>query len=282
MTTLNLTGDVLELNLQSTKSRIERFIKGYVEKRGARGVVIGVSGGVDSCTTAALASLALGGSRVLDVVLPEGEEVHDTTDVQRSRTVAKKFGFGLEVVNISPTLRVCFASLPIYDATDEFSKGNLKTRIRMVYTHYYANRLNRLVCGTSDKSEIMMGYFTKWGDAAADVSPLMDLYKTQVRKLASYIGIPKDIIAKSSTPTLWQGHGAEKGSDIGYETLDLILFGLERFMTTRDIAEQLNLPMKPVEGIKSRWLASEHKRRIPLTTKLGYKTIGVDLRLPYT
>lgn len=278
---MNLKSDVLELNLQSTKSRIERFIKGYVEKSGAKGVVMGVSGGVDSCTTAALASLALGASRVLGVVSRE-EEVHDTTDVQHSRTVANKFGFGLEVVNISPTLRVCFASLPIYDATDELSKRNLKARIRMVYTHYYANRLNRLVCGTSDKSEIMMGYFTKWGDAAADISPIMDLYKTQVEKLASHLGIPKDIIAKPSTPALWQGHGAEKDLDIQYNTLDLILFGLERFMTIRDIAEQLNLPLKLVEGVKSRWLASEHKRRMPLTTKLGYKTIGVDLRLPYT
>ena len=277
---MNLTGDALELNLQLTKSRIERFIKGYVEKSGARGVVIGVSGGVDSCTSAALASLALGGLRVLGVVLPE-EETYNTTDVQRARTVAEKFGFGLEIVNISPTLRMCFASLPIYDATDKRSEGNLKARLRMVYTYYYANRLNRLVCGTSNKSDTMMGYFTKWGDATVDISPLMDLYKTQVRKLASYIGVPKDIIAKPSTPALWPGHIAEE-LGIRYETLDLILFGLERFMTIRDIAEQLNLPIKLVEGVKSRWLASEHKRRIPLTTKLGYKTIGVDFRLPYT
>ena len=278
---LKLTSTVLRLDLPSVEARIKRFIRDYLEKCGASGVVLGVSGGVDSCTTAALSSLALGRRKVLGIMLPE-EETYDATDIKHAKTVAEKFGFNLETIDISSALKACFKSLPLYDETDKVSKGNLKARIRMVLLYYYANRLNKIVCGSSDKSETMIGYFTKWGDAAADISPLMDLYKTQVRQLALHIGIPPEIAKKPSTPRLWPGHLAEEELGIKYETLDLILFGLERFMTAKEIAEQLKLPIKRVEEIKGRWLASEHKRRAPLTTKLGYRTVGADFRIPYT
>jgi len=278
--TLELTSDALKLDLPSVETRIKRFIKDYVEKCGAEGVVLGVSGGLDSCTTAALASLSLGGHKVLGITMPE-EETHNATDIQHAKLLAKKFGFDLQIVDISSTLKVCFQSLPIYDATDKISKGNVKARIRMVYLYYYANKLNRLVCGTSDKSETMMGYFTKWGDGAADISPIMDLYKTQVRQLALHVGVPAEIVAKPPSPGLWPSQLAEKELGIKYETLDLILFGLEHFMKSREIAEQLNLPLKLVEDVKRRWLATEHKRRLPLTTKLGYRTVGKDFRLPH-
>ena len=194
--------------------------------------------------------------------------------------MAEKFGFTIEAIDISSTLKAFFHSIPVYDEADKVSKGNLKARTRMIYLYYYANKLKRIVCGSSDKSETMMGYFTKWGDAAADISPLMDLYKTQVRQLALHIGVPKEIATKPSTPALWPGHLAEEELGIKYETLDLILYGLEHFMTTEEIAQQLNLDTKLVDDIKRRWLATEHKRRMPLTTKIGYRTVGVDFRLP--
>jgi len=128
----------------------------------------------------------------------------------------------------------------------------------------------------------MMGYFTKWGDMAADISPLMDLYKTQVRQLAAHIDIPKEIITKPSTPQLWPGQLAEQELGIQYETLDLILLGLENFMSPEEIADQLKLSLKQVKAVKNRWLANEHKRRLPLTLKQEYRTIGTDFRLPYT
>jgi NAD+ synthase len=171
--------------------------------------------------------------------------------------------------------------MPIYDSVDKVSKGNLKARMRMLFLYYYANRLGKIVCGSSDKSETMMGYFTKWGDVASDIAPLMDLYKTQVRQLASHIGIPSEIAEKASTPRLWPGQMAEEELGLRYETLDLILFALERFMTPKEIAEQLSLPLDRVEDITRRWLTTEHKRRTPLTTKLGYRTVGADFRIPY-
>jgi NAD+ synthase len=280
VSTLKLTSGVLKLDLPSVENRIKRFVKDYVEKCGAEGVVLGVSGGLDSSATAALASLSLGGHKLLGIAMPE-EETYDVTDIQHAKLLAKKFGFNLQIVDISSTLKACFQSLPIYDAADKLSKGNVKARIRMVYLYYYANKLNRLVCGASDKSEIMMGYFTKWGDGAADISPIMDLYKTQVRQLALHIGVPAEIVAKPPSPRLWPNQLAEKELGIKYETLDLILFGLEHFMKPKEIAEQLNLPIKLVEDVKRRWLATEHKRRLPLTTKLGYRTVGKDFRLPH-
>jgi NAD+ synthase len=265
---LKLTSEALKLDLPSVEARIKRFIRDYVEKCGANGVVLGVSGGLDSCTTAALASLSLGGRKMLGLALPE-EETYNSTDIQHAKLVAQKFGFDLEVIDISSTLKTCFQSLPIYDTADRLSKGNVKARIRMVYLYYYANKLNRLVCGSSDKSEIMMGYFTKWGDSAADISPIMDLYKTQVRQLALHIGVPAEIVTKPPSPRLWPDQLAEEELGVKYETLDLILFGLEHFMASEEIAEQLKLPIKIVNDVKRRWLATEHKRRLPITAELG-------------
>jgi len=278
---LKLTSNVLKLDLTSVEARIKRFIRDYVEKSGADGVVLGVSGGLDSSTTAALASLSLGGPKVSGIAMPE-EETYNATDIQHVKLLAKKFGFHLEIIDISPPLKACFQSLPIYEAVDKLSKGNLKARMRMIYLYYYANKLKRLVCGSSDKSEIMMGYFTKWGDGATDISPLMDLYKTQVRQLALHIGVPAEIVTKPSSPRLWPGQLAEEELGVKYETLDLILFGLEHFMTPKEIARQLNLPAKLVDDVKKRWLATEHKRRLPLTPKLGYRTVGANFRLPRT
>jgi NAD+ synthase len=278
---LKLKNDVLELDMTSIETRIKRFIKDYVSKCKVKGVVLGVSGGVDSCTNAAIASLSLGGDKVLGLVLPE-EETYNPLDIQHAKLAAKKFGFSLKTIDISSILQALQNTIPDYDPKDRLSKGNLKARTRMLCLYYYANRLQRIVLGSSDKSETMMGYFTKWGDVAADISPLMDLYKTQVRQLAQHIGISLEIAQKPSTPALWPGHLAEEELGVEYKILDLILYGLEHFMATEEIAQQLKLSIKLVNGIKKRWISMEHKRRAPLTVKLEYRTVGADFRLPYT
>jgi len=278
---LKLTKEALKLDLPTTTTRTKRFIKDYVEKTKAKGIVIGLSGGIDSSTTAALAALAIGGHKISALNMPE-EETRNAKDIRHAKMVAKKFGFKLETIDITPILNAYYKSLTKYDASDTLSRGNLKARTRMACLYYYANHLGKIVCGSSDKSETMMGYFTKWGDVAADISPLMDLYKTQVRQLAMYIGIPQEIIAKPPSPQLWPGQLAERELGVKYEVLDLILLGLENFMSPEDIALELELPLKLVLGIKGTWLAREHKRRPPLTFKSEYRTIGTDFRLPYT
>ena len=278
---LKLTKESLALDLPTAATRIKRFIKDYVEKAKAKGIVIGLSGGIDSSTAAALAALAIGGDKISALNMPEKEN-YNTTDIRHAKMVAKKFGFKLETIDISPILKAHYKALPIYDEDDKLSRGNIKARTRMVCLYYYANNLGKIVRGSSDKSETMMGYFTKWGDMAADISPLMDLYKTQVRQLAAHIGIPKEIITKPPSPQLWPGQTAENELGVKYEVLDLILFGLENFMSPEEIAQSLELPVKLVQGIKDTWLTREHKRRLPLTIKLEYRTVGADFRLPYT
>jgi NAD+ synthase len=277
---VNLTPAVLELDLLDVENRIKRFIKEYVDNAGASGVVLGLSGGIDSNTIAALCALAIGGERVLGLMLPE-KETYKVKDIEDAKVVAEKFGLKTQVCDITPALEGFYKTIPIFDSADRLCKGNIKARTRMIYIYYYANKLNQIVCGSSDKSETMMGYFTKWGDVAADISPIMDLYKTQVRKLAQHIGIPAELASKPSTPALWPNQSAEDELGIKYEKLDLILFGLERFMATKEIAEQLGTDVVEVEKIKKRWLAVEHKRRIPLTAKIEYRTVGTDFRLPH-
>jgi NAD+ synthase len=276
---MKLTPSVLELDLPEVEKRISRFIKEYVENAGADGIVLGLSGGIDSGTVAALSSLSMGGARVTALMLPE-KETYNTKDIDDAKVVAEKFGLKTQVCDITPVLEGFYKTIPIFDQADRLCKGNIKARTRMIYLYYYANKLNKIVCGSSDKSETMMGYFTKWGDVAADISPLMDLYKTQVRKLAEYIGIPPELAEKPSTPALWPNQLAETELGIKYEILDLILYGLERFMTTEELAQQLSVKKPLIEKVKSRWLAVEHKRRLPLAPKVEYRTVGTDFRLP--
>jgi len=276
---LRLTPSILELDWQEIETRIKRFISDYLEKANAKGIVISLSGGLDSCTVAALSALAVGGKKVLGLVLPE-KETYSKEDVQHANLVAKKFQFKIQQCDITPTLETLYNTIPIFDPSEKICKGNLKARTRIIYVYYYANKLNFIVSGSSDKSEAMMGYFTKWGDIAADIHPIMDLYKTQVRKLAQHVGVPKEIITKPSTPALWPGQLAETELGIKYEQLDLILYGLEHFMSPEEIAMQLDIKVELVKNVKQRWLDMEHKRQMILTTKLEYRTIGWDFRLP--
>lgn len=276
---MKLESSVFDIDYSETEKRICRFIREYIENAGAKGVVLGMSGGVDSGTVAALSGLALGGENVLGLMLPE-EENFSQKDIDDAKIVAQQFHLETMVSDMTAVLEGFYKGIPVFDPKDRLNKGNLKARTRMIYLYYYANKLNKIVCGSSDKSETMMGYFTKWGDGAADITPIMDLYKTQVRKLAIHIGIPQELALKPSTPALWPAQMAETELGIKYETLDLILYGLERFMTPEEIADQLNISKSTVSKVKARWLANEHKRRMPLPPKLGYRTVGNDFRLP--
>ena len=278
---MKLTSSTLQLHLVEVETKIKRFIRDYLQKSGAKGIVLGLSGGIDSCTASALCALAIGGDKVFGLLMPE-QETYNAKDVEHAKLVAKKFGVKTETIDITSTLEAFYNSIPIFEPMDKLCGGNIKPRVRMIYWYYYANKLDMLVCGSSDKSETMMGYFTKWGDVAADISPIMDLYKTQVRKLAQHIGIPKEIITKPASPALWPGQLAEQELGVRYEILDLILYGLEHFMETEEIAKQLRVERETVDGIKQRWLHMEHKRRLPLTIKLEYRTVGTDFRLPRT
>jgi NAD+ synthase len=197
--------------------------------------------------------------------------------------VAKKFHVTFQTIDITRMMNAVAATISARPNEKKLLPyANLKARLRMIALYYFANKRNGLVVGTSDKSEMMLGYFTKYGDGASDIEPLADLYKTTVRFLGDRLGIPKVILEKPPSPELWPGQTAEKELGTSYERLDLILWALERWMTTREIAQELKVPVNLVNNIRKRFLSSEHKRRPPMILKMGYRTAGQDLRIPYS
>ena len=259
-------------------TRLERFLTTHLEQTGARCLVVGMSGGLDSSVTAALCARALGGRRVLGISLPEKETRNDK-GLEDARLVASKYRIRFKIIDITPIVGASRNTLDAQKARG-VPLGNVKARLRAMVLYYFANTEHGLVVGTGDKSEIMLGYFTKFGDGACDILPLADLYKTSIRNLAKHLGIPETIRVKASSPELWPGQTAEKELGLSYEKLDKILWGLERWMTPEEIVEETGLKLELVRKIRERWLRSEHKRRPPLAMKLGYRTAGDDLRLP--
>jgi len=230
---------------------ISEWIKEKVEEAGAEGVVLGLSGGVDSSLTAALAQKALG-DKVLGLLMPCHSE---PTDLEHARLVATKFGVETEYVDLGPVFDRLMASLPRGSA---MAVANLKPRLRMATLYYFANSRNYLVAGSGNKSELTVGYFTKYGDGGADILPLGDLLKCQVRELAHELGIPEEIIAKPPSAGLWARQTDEGEMGITYDELDRTISALEKG-DTRSCNEAT------LERVKAMRAASEHKRRpIPI------------------
>ena len=278
---MNLAPEVLKIDVRQTERQLVDFIRAYVKKTQVKGLVVGLSGGIDSSTVAALSAKAIGGNKVLGICLPESQ-TWNKQDIQHAKDISRLFKTQFKLIDITSTVETIRKAIPDYRSRQRVPDGNIKARSRMVVLYYYANSLERLVMGSGDKSEIMLGYFTKWGDYCADLAPLADLFKTQVQALARHLNLPEEIVAKAPTPALWPGQSAEEELGLKYEILDLILYGLEHFMLPEEISRQLSLSLKTVTRIEDRWLRSEHKRRPPLAMKTGYRTVAHDLRLPYS
>jgi len=265
-----------------TVDRIVRFLRTHSERIGARHLVLGMSGGLDSSVTAALCSKAMGGQRTLGLCLPEAE-TRSPQSVQDAQEVARKFGIRFKTLDITSLVQAAVTLLhPTKMKLKVVAHGNVKSRLRAMILYYYANTSNGLVVGTGDKSEIMLGYFTKYGDGACDIQPIADLYKSAVRDIARHLGLPRRIFSKPSSPELWPGQIAEDELGLEYSKLDSILWRLERWMPPREISDELRIPRRTVEKVRIRCLKSEHKRRPPLSIKLGFRTAGQDLRIPYS
>ena len=153
----------------------------------------------------------------------------------------------------------------------------MKARIRMNILYLFANIENHLVLGTSNKTELLLGYFTKFGDGGSDIAPLGDLYKTQVRQLADHLGVPKNIVSKTPTAGLLENQTDEQDIGMDYETVDKILYGLERNLSTEKIAKEVGIGVEQVSGIKERMEQNRHKRKFSKIPKIGIKTVGLDL-----
>lgn len=255
---------------------IEDFIKTYVEVSGAKGVVIGLSGGVDSALVSVICRKIFGKDKVKCLFLPE--KTTPKNDTEHKEILVDMFDLNCKDINISGIVEEISKISPI--KPDKMALANIKARTRMILLYEYANSTESIVCGTSNKSELLIGYFTKYGDGGADIMPIGDLYKTQVFELARYIGIPEDIIRKPPSAGLWKGQTDEKEIGISYEILDQILYGLELKMSLDKIAREIPVSIETVKRVKEMRIKSQHKRRTPLIPKIGIRTVGLDWRSP--
>ncbi|MEM4633877.1 MAG: NAD+ synthase [Candidatus Anstonellaceae archaeon] len=231
--------------------KAESFIREFFDEAGKRTAVVGVSGGVDSAVVLALCCRALGGKRVLAALLPSSAT--PKKDLQDAEALAHQFKARKFLFNISPVVR-SFGKL----ASSRLSRANLSARVRMASLYALAQRENGLVVGTGDKSEILLGYFTKYGDGAADLFPIGSLYKTQVMELAKYLGIPQNIIQKPPSPSLWKGQTAQSELGFSYFVADRILEGIEKG-EKRELLEK-RFGKKAVAAVISMVEKNRHKR----------------------
>jgi len=241
-------------DLKASKEKIILWLRGKVKEAGASGAVVGLSGGVDSSLVAALAKQALG-DNVLGVIMPcESDE----NDARHAKEVAKKFGIKTEVVDLSSTYRTFMKSLP---EGIRIAQANIKPRLRMATLYYFANSKNYVVLGTDNRVELMLGYFTKYGDGGVDLLPIADLYKGEIRDMARMLGVPSGVIDKPPSAGLWSGQTDEGEIGMTYDEMDTILRAMDSGKTS-GIGQESMLRIKKM--IKN----SEHKRVLPQICRL--------------
>ncbi|MCD6383785.1 MAG: NAD(+) synthase [Thermoplasmata archaeon] len=265
---------MIPLDLPDVKESVKiavDFLKEILEESGADGFVVGLSGGLDSSVVALL--LEKGDIPFAGVFLPEGEP--SVEDQKSLKALESRIGRSVRQYNIEEPKNAIMRRV----APDKFGtmvEGNLSARMRMCYLYTIANSENLLVAGTSNKSEILIGYFTKWGDGAADIYPIGDLFKTQVYRLAKQLDVPEEIIKRPPTAGLLPGQTDEKEIGMSYEVLDRILYGLILGYDPHRISEEVGVPDEKVFRIMEMIRRSRHKRMGLLIPKMGPETIGLD------
>lgn len=263
----------LELNTTLVRGLLVQFLRDESNNAGFQSGVIGLSGGVDSAVSAHLTAEALGKENTIAVLMPY--KASSPKSIEDAKTVVDRLGVRSEVVDISPMVDAyCDAK----GVTDRVRRGNVMARMRMIVLYDISAKERALVIGTSNKTEIMVGYGTLFGDTASAINPIGDLYKTQVWQLARDLGVPAHIVEKTPTADLWEGQSDESELGFTYDRLDSLLFHLvdER----RNDEELLKLGFEPefISKVKSMIQRNQFKRRPPLIAKVSYRTVNVDFR----
>jgi NAD+ synthase len=236
-------------------NEIVAWLKKQLQSAGAQGCVFGLSGGLDSSVVGILCKKAFPGG-VLGLLMPCFSREEDLKDAQE---LAEKFSIPTKFIDLKPACNQLYVQLEgkAYDGKEmNLAIANLKPRLRMITLYYHANKLNYLVVGTGNKSESVMGYFTKYGDGGVDILPLGGLLKSQVKEMARELGIPAKIIDKKPSAGLWHGQTDEEEMGITYAVLDKIIPGLEKKKLT-------GLDQKLVKKVKQKMAQTEHKRSLP-------------------
>lgn len=238
-------------HIETLADRITGWLRERRTAAGADGFVFGLSGGVDSATAAALAVRAVGPGHVLAALMPCHSQPQDKTLGQR---VADTFSIPTVVVDLSRPYDALMAAVPPSDHA--MAAANVKPRLRMTVLYYLAQSHNYLVLGSGNKTEIAVGYFTKYGDGGVDLLPLGDLYKTQVWEMARVLDVPQDVVERPPTAGLWPGQTDEGEMGITYHQLDRVLAAIEDEDTS-------HIAPVALEKVRTMIAHSEHKRAMP-------------------
>jgi NAD+ synthase len=249
------------------------FIRNEVQKTGMTRVVVGLSGGVDSALSAILAAEALGAKNVLAVLMPYKSSNPDS--LEHAEMVVRKSSLESLVVDITPQTDAYFDRFPDADAR---RRGNKMARERMTILYDQSVRWNGLVIGTSNKTELLLGYGTLYGDMASAINPLGDLYKTQVWALAEAIGVPQAIVVKEPSADLWAGQTDEGELGFTYREVDKLLYLMVDQRCTTPELLAAGFSQRFVDEVARRIMTSQFKRRLPVIAKVSQRTIDRDFR----
>jgi NAD+ synthase len=264
----------LRLNSEA-RPAIAQFFRSQVAEAQAQGVVVGLSGGIDSAVVARLAVDALGPERVVGALLPD--RAYPPALLAETEEYAASLGIARQVLRLDAAEEAVLALLPEV-RSDRVGVGNITARLRMIALYAIGRARHALVAGTGNKSELLLGYYTKYGDGGCDLLPIGDLYKTEVRQLAEDLGIPEEIRRRPPTAGLWEGQTDEEELGFSYALADPILLGIEQLRPLEEIARETGADLRLVRGIADRIQLHRHKRRLPPIPKLRLRTVGLDWR----
>lgn len=261
------------LNAKLAQRLLVDFVADEVKKTGAERVVLGLSGGVDSALAAGIAAAALGAANVVGVKMPY--RTSSEASLQHADLVAQRFGIETMTVEISPQVDAYFERFPDASAS---RRGNKMARERMTILYDHSMRLGALVLGTSNKTELLLGYGTLHGDMASAVNPLGDLYKVQVWDLARRVGVPHEVVDKPPTADLWVGQTDEAELGFAYPEVDRLLYAMIDLRFGRDELVAAGFAPEFVDGVAQKVQRSQFKRKLPVIAKLSRRTIDRDFR----
>ena len=250
----DIINEIKNQDYASITETIEKFLSEQIEKQHAKGIILGLSGGIDSAVLAYICKRKLK-EKTLAIIMPDTSITPaETEDALKMISLT---GIEHKLIDIKPIVN----EYTMYLEPNKKSRGNLRARVRTNILYYYANSKNYLVLGSSDKSEHLIGYFTKFGDGAADLTPIISLYKLQIREIAKYLGVPDNIISKKSSPHLWEDHEAEEELGVSYEEIDSILYCLvEKKLSVDETVKITQIAKSTIEKIHELNRNSEHKR----------------------
>ncbi len=252
------------------------FISRSVERGGFSGVVLGLSGGVDSALVAALAVNALGSRRVTGLILPY--RTSSPSSLKDARLVAKKLGIRTHTLDISDAVDGAARHLMVAPQTAYRARlGNIMARMRMIVLFDFSFHSRTLVIGTSNKSEIALGYATLFGDSASAINPIGDLYKTDVYTLARHLALPDPVLRKAPSADLWEGQTDEGEIGFRYADLDPVLYALLDLRIPPEKIVTLGADERLVLFAAKKVLTMHYKRKIPIIAKIERRTFGVDV-----